>query len=462
MLMYCRLIAALKVRTTNKKNRHLSTPKCIEILEHHGVETPNGLIKAPIGLLKKSTVNRYITQWGFTHSSMLLVEPVVVHFEAEYSNDCWQFDFSPSDLKYLNKDSGQKLYIASVTDDKSGVLYSEYIETTGEDALTALKFLFRAMSAKKHPGFLLQGIPKMLYTDNGAFARSTVFRRALECLGIEFRTHMPRGSDGRRTTARGKGKIERTNRTTKESFETLFHFHQPNSLLQYNEMPHRSESASRTQVWQNHLPQEGYRQMCSWEKFCQFVREPETRQVGSDACIVIDGVEYQLLPDMAGNEVILLHGLLDNEVYVEFQEQKVGPFYPSKGPIPLNSFRRHPKTKTEKMADDIASLAQSISLPISVMTGSDNQTIDQLKKAHIITKNQSYIPFQDEKNSLFLDKLEAKQAVARLLGKPLAELFPQQINIINQIVEETLNKEQVESKVKQYFTLSLCQTMNKE
>lgn len=67
---------------------------------------------------------------------------------------------------------------------------------------------------------------------------------------------MPRSSDGRRTTARGKGKIERTNRTTKESFETLFHFHQPNTLdqanewlmnylLQYIEMPHRSEKSIR-------------------------------------------------------------------------------------------------------------------------------------------------------------------------------------------------------------------------
>src|SRR5438105_1350911 len=31
MLMYCRLIAALKIRTSNKNNRHLSTQKCIEI-----------------------------------------------------------------------------------------------------------------------------------------------------------------------------------------------------------------------------------------------------------------------------------------------------------------------------------------------------------------------------------------------------------------------------------------------
>ena len=473
MLMYCRLIAALKIRTSNKNNRHLSTPKCIEILELHGVETTNGLIKAPEGLLKRSTVNRYITQWGFAHQSMLSVEPIVVRFEAEESNDCWQFDFSPSDLKYLENSNGQKLFIASVTDDKSGALYSEYVEAAGEDTLTALRFLFRAMSAKKIAGFPFQGIPKMIYTDNGAFAKSTIFKRVLVCLGIELKTHMPRNSDGRRTTARGKGKVERSNRTLKESFETLFHFHKPSSLTQANEwlinylcqyidMPHRSEKATRIQVWLKYLPKNGYRQMCSWEKFCQFVREPETRLVGSDACVSIESISYQLIPDMAGKEVILLYGLLDNEVYVEFNEQKMGPFYPSSGPIPLNSYRKHPKTKTEKLADDIADLAQSISVPLSVMTGNDTQTIEQLEKARVITKTQSYIPFEEDKLALFASKLDARQAIARFLGKPLAELLPQQLNVINQILEETLNQEAVESRVRQYFTLSLHQVLNKE
>ncbi|MFT4060570.1 MAG: hypothetical protein QM652_13620 [Legionella sp.] len=284
---------------------------------------------------------------------------------------------------------------------------------------------------------------------------------------------MPRGSDGRRTTARSKGKVERTNRTTKESFETLFHFHQPasldqanewliNYLFQYAEMPHRSGKLTRLQTWTKFLPTNGYRQMCSWEKFCQFVRDPETRLVASDACVSIDGISYQLTPDMAGHEVILLHGLLDNEVYVEFNRQKTGPFYPSSGPIPLHIFRRHSQTKTEKLANDISNLAQSISVPLSVMTGHDTQTIAQLEKARAITKNQPCVPFDEEKESVFTDKLEAKKAIARLLNKPLAALLPQQIDVINHIVRETLNKEEVESRIRQYFTLSLCQAINKE
>jgi len=46
-------------------------------------------------------------------------------------------------------------------------------------------------------------------------------------LGVDARVHMPKDSDGRRVTARSKGKVERPFRTVKEAHETLYHFHQP-------------------------------------------------------------------------------------------------------------------------------------------------------------------------------------------------------------------------------------------
>jgi len=58
---YCEVIAALKLRTTNKQGRHLSTAEAIRLLEVHGVETPSGFLQAPAAVLKKSTVDRYIT-----------------------------------------------------------------------------------------------------------------------------------------------------------------------------------------------------------------------------------------------------------------------------------------------------------------------------------------------------------------------------------------------------------------
>ena len=44
---YCELVAALKLRTTNKQGRHLSTKRAIELLEDYGVETAMGLVRSP-------------------------------------------------------------------------------------------------------------------------------------------------------------------------------------------------------------------------------------------------------------------------------------------------------------------------------------------------------------------------------------------------------------------------------
>ena len=72
----------------------------------------------------------------------------------------------------------------------------------------------------------------------------------MDQLGVKVMAHMPAGSDGRRPTARAKGKVERAFRTVKEAHETLYHFHKPASeeeanqwlqrfLVQYNAQPHR-------------------------------------------------------------------------------------------------------------------------------------------------------------------------------------------------------------------------------
>ena len=58
MERYCELIAAIKVRTSNKKGRHLSTAESIRLIETFGIETPDGLTRAPAGTLSKTTVNR--------------------------------------------------------------------------------------------------------------------------------------------------------------------------------------------------------------------------------------------------------------------------------------------------------------------------------------------------------------------------------------------------------------------
>jgi hypothetical protein len=223
---YCELIAAIKVRTSNKKGRHLSTAESIRLIETFGIDTPDGHVQAPAGTLNKTTVNRYLMQWGYDRTT-LGRPPPAVRFQAEHSNDCWQFDLSPSDLKHIEAPSWIRpdmkeptLMLFSIVDDRSGVAYQEYHCVYGEDVVTALRFLFNAMAAKVSPDFPMQGIPLMIYTDNGPVARSQVFQRVMRYLGVEVLTHIPAGKDGRRTTARSKGKVERPFRTVKELHET--------------------------------------------------------------------------------------------------------------------------------------------------------------------------------------------------------------------------------------------------
>jgi hypothetical protein len=212
MERFCELVAAMKLRTTNLKNRHLSTGRAIELLIAHGIETPEGLVRAPPGLLTRTTVNRYLRHWGLDDERRGRPPPAR-RFQAEHANDCWQFDLSPSDLKQVPAplwvEAGRgppTLMLFSAVDDRSGVAYQEYRCVYGEDVAAALRFLFNAMVPKDEPGLVLQGIPAMLYLDNGPVAKSATFRRVMAQLGIDVHTHMPRGSDGRRVTARSKGK----------------------------------------------------------------------------------------------------------------------------------------------------------------------------------------------------------------------------------------------------------------
>lgn len=466
---YCELIAALKLRTLNKKGRHLSTNACIELLEQHGVETSSGLVRAPAGLLTRTTVSRHLKRFGLNLKA-LAIQPTVVRFQAQYSNECWQFDFSPSDRKYLpgepdNEEYGRRiLTIASVVDDRSGVMYQEYHYVRGEDAMTALKFLFNAMAPKSEPHFPFQGVPTVIYMDNGPVAKSLVFQRVMKMLGVEIRLHLPDGKDGRRKTARAKGKVERSIRSTKDSLEPLYHFHLPQTLVEanqwlkpyltrYNQEQHRIESHSRLEDWKKNLPPEGFHAMCDWERFASFAREPETRKVASDACITVNGVRFQLLGELAGLTVILLWGMFDNELHVEHENQSYGPFYPAEGPIPFGQFRKFKKNSREKKADAIEALAKAISIPRSVLTGKHEELKDLLGESDLSLPSTPFYSTVVEQAENFKDGIEAKAAISRVLGFPLGRLLDEQLEAIQQILSETLHKETVVQRVRELFTL---------
>lgn len=464
---YCEVIAALKVRTTNKKGRHISTVRALEILEKYGIETPQGLLKVEPGVLNKTMVNRYLKIFGYDQTT-LTCQPPSVRFQAEFSNACWQFDMSPSELKHVEKPlwieaskGAPTLMLFSLVDDRSGAAYTEYRCVYGEDAESALRFLYNGMAAKELDGLVLHGIPEMIYMDNGPVAKSGVFKRVMEQLGVRIQTHEPDGKDGRRKTARSKGKVERPFRTVKEVHETLYHFHKPENeaeanlwlqqyVVNYNQRRHRTEDHSRAEDWLSNLPATGLREMCTWDRYCSFAREPERRLVGSDARVKVDGAEYEVSPDLAGQTVILWWGLFDNELFVEYEGKKSGPYHQVSGPIPLHKYRKFKPTPSEQRADRIEDLANNLGLPRAAITG-EPELAKAVEKAGPIKPK---VPFPADSHgdaALFPNAILAKRAIAQYFGKPLGDLPQEDFAFITQVLERTLNKQEVLSSVKAHF-----------
>ena len=473
---WCEIVAAMKVRTTNKKGRHLSTVRTLQLLVEHGVDTPSGFQKLPPGRLTASTVNRHLRRLGYDHERMTRPPPAV-RFQAECANALWHFDMSPSDLKHLkappwidaDRQGAPTLMLFSVIDDRSGVAYQEYRCVYGEDVETALRFLFNAMAPKALEGDEadpFQGIPAALSLDNGPVSKSAVFKRVMESLGVELLPHMPAGSDGRRTTARAKGKVERPFRTVKEAHETLYHFHQPETeaeanrwlarfIATYNRSDHRSEPHGRIDDWLAHLPADGVRQMCAWERFCAFAREPERRLVGIDCHLTVAGVAYEVDAELAGETVVVWWGLFDQELWVEHGDERLGPFRPAGGSIPLHRYRKHRKSRQEVRADQVATLAGKLALPRAALSGEDGVVVIGLREpagaATIPVR-----PFQDPDpfhELVFANPIAARRAIADEIRVPLATLSADDRAFIDALLDRSLARPEILAAVRGRFPL---------
>jgi hypothetical protein len=218
-------------------------------------------------------------------------------------------------------------------------------------------------------------------------------------------------------------------------------------LLRYNEQQHRSQSPSRMADWLAHLPAEGLREMCTWEQFCRFAREPERRKVGVDARVTIAGTAYEVDPQLAGEVVLLLWGLFDDALYVEHEGERSGPYVPVSGPIPLHRYRAFKRGKREERADRIRHVAGQLTLPLAALAG------DALR-LHPPTMPLTLPTQAFEADALeyhFPTPVAAKLAMAEDLGVPLAKLTPDDRAFIDHVWAETRMRRLVLRRVRDHF-----------
>jgi hypothetical protein len=466
------IVAAIKLATLNQKGRHLSTHKAIELAEE-GFYLDGRFEQIPKGILSRPNCDRWMRMLGINTRSSL--QPAsCIRFEAKESNECWQFDVSISDAYYLAEqkaitETGHSGYphlaLFSVVDDYSRVNYQEYHLVYGEEVEAGLLFLFRAMAPKNDPAFPFQGIPKTLYMDNGPLAKSRVLRRVLEeKLGIEIKVHdIPERGGRRRTPARSKGKVERCFRAIKESFETLFHFHKPETvreanewlfqhLLHYNCQEHPTKVGNRIEIWAAGLPVEGFRQMCSFETYSTFAREPEFRTVSLEGRVSIDNRAYLVSAELIGERVEVWKGVFDAGIYVQDKAGVVhGPFEPEAGAIALGTYRRWRKTDRDKRLEKIEKMAKDLTISREAMLR-DRRSEEQRNKIFELRS----IPFVNCIGLLpenYSSVKEARRGIYQQFGMPLAKLPDAVLEVIEAILRETLNRREVYRRVKELFEL---------
>lgn len=124
---------------------------------------------------------------------------------------------------------------------------------------------------------------------------------------------------------------------------------------------------------------------------------------------------------MAGETVVLLWGLFDDEMYVEFDGEKFGPYRPIAGPVPLHRYRAFKRGKADERADRIRALADQLDLPISALAGSDMHLTPPAA-----AKSLPHQRFNTEAHAYhFAGHIAAKLAIADDLARPLAKLTPE-------------------------------------
>lgn len=179
----------------------------------------------------------------------------------------------------------------------------------------------------------------------------------------------------------------------------------------------------------------------SWDRFRAFAREPERRKVGIDARVQVDGVLYEVDPSLAGETVTLWLGRFDQELYVEHQERRFGPFGPIDGPIPLHRYRSFRKSASDERADRIEALAAKLGLPRAALDGSQDTPMPALPA--VAPPLQPFVDPDPFRELRFPSPIAAKLAIADYLGLPLAKLTAEDRGYIDTLLKETLDRRTV-------------------
>jgi transposase InsO family protein len=190
-----------------------SVPQIIDILEMEG--------KAPVGLLKRSTLQDRLREEGYSSAQMKLYQKPGIaarRFARAERNDMWQADIKFGPRLKINGKPVQIYFVGFIDDATRYIVHGEFYD--GFDQSIVEDCLRKAI--------LKEGVPQRLFFDNGSQFRNKWTERACAVLGIKLIFTAPYSPES-------KGKIERFNRTL-ESFLAEADLKNATNLSDFNQL----------------------------------------------------------------------------------------------------------------------------------------------------------------------------------------------------------------------------------
>lgn len=226
-------------------------------------------------------------------------------FEYPFFGELWSADFLHGPKVRVGTHA-PKCYLHAIIDDATRYIVAArfYLAENTRSMLDGLMLAIRRF-----------GVPKRFYTDNGAAFRSHHLRLVAARLGIAL-PHTPP------YMPRGRGKIERFFRTTRESFLTG----RPRSSLDklnaelagwLNHYHHTIHSSLGCSPLQRKLADNGaeLRQIAATQDIDELFRMEQLRRVGTDGCIRMFKRRYEV-PDAIPGTVLTVYYLPWDQSYI--------------------------------------------------------------------------------------------------------------------------------------------------
>ncbi|WP_234705635.1 MULTISPECIES: hypothetical protein [Sinorhizobium] len=146
----------------------------------------------------------------------------------------------------------------------------------------------------------------------------------------------------------------------------------------------------------------------------------------------------------------LLWGLFDQELFVEHEGKRLGPFQPSRGAVPLFRYRKYQKSRTEERLDKVVRLADQLGLPRAAVTGGDRPLPSLPSTAAGLSVRRTPFP-EPAIETAYPNGLAARGAIVDQLGRPIGAMNASERAFIDELLGGTLDKKMIAARIRERF-----------